>query len=119
MGSIPSTLRELPGRQFIWNLVVLLIAWGVVSASIRGAEPDAVESDERDERLRRAADRAGDWALSIVVVWCVGLLVALPGERLVWWLAPLVAANVLIGILIAKSLAEHLYLVSRYAWGRR
>ena len=82
-------------------------------------EKDVIEQDERDLRLRHAADRVGDWAFTIVIAWCVGLLVGQPAERLTWFLEPLIAANVLIGILIAKSLVEHVYLVARYAWDRR
>lgn len=119
MPAIPTELGQLPAERFIWNLTVLLIAWAVVSATIRGREPDVVESDERDQRLRRGADHAGDWTLTMLVAWCVGLLVAQPAERLAWWLAPLIAANVLIGILIVKTLVEHAYLVGRYAWDRR
>ena len=119
MSGVPEGIRELPADHFIWNLTVLFIAWAVVSANIRGRGEDVVESDERDLRLRHAADRIGDWAFTIVIVWCVGLLIGQPAENLTWWLAPLIAANVLIGILIGKSFVEHVYLVARYAWDRR
>jgi len=119
MPEIPATFEDLPSHHFIANLVVLFIAWAVVSSSIRGKEPDVIEADERDLRLRGAADHTGDWALTILVGWCAGLLAFQPAERLSWWLAPLIAANVLIGILIVKSLIEHVYLVGRYAWERR
>jgi hypothetical protein len=117
--AIPDRVRELPAEHFLWNLMVLLIAWAVVSAALRGGESGGIETDERDLRLRRAADHAGDWMLTLVVVWCVGLLIGQPAEHLAWWLAPLVAANVLVGILIGKTLVEHVYLVARYAWERR
>ena len=116
---IPGSIRELPADFFVWNLGVLLVAWAVVSSTIRGRDADVIECDERDQRLRRAADHAGDWTLTILIAWCVGLLVAQPAERLAWWLAPLIAANVLIGLLIVKTLVEHVYLVGRYAWDRR
>jgi hypothetical protein len=115
----PARLSEIPGDHFVWNLTVLLIAWAVVSSTIRGREKDVIEADERDLRLRRAADRTGDWALTIIVIWCVGLLIGQPADHLTWWLAPMIAANALIGILIGKSLVEHVYLVARYAWDRR
>jgi hypothetical protein len=119
MPATPARLGDLAAERFIWNVTVLLVAWGVVGATIRGREAAVMESDERDLRLRRAADHVGDWMLTILIAWCVGLLVAQPAERLAWWLAPLIAANVLLGILIAKSLVEHVYLVGRYAWDRR
>ena len=43
----------------------------------------------------------------------------LPAAKLAWWLAPMIAANVLVGILIAKPLVEHAYFVGRYARDRR
>lgn len=116
---IPDSLGELPADNFLWNLAVMLIAWAVVSSTLRGREPAVIEADERDLRLRRAADHVGDWALTIMIAWCVGLLVAQPADRLAWWLEPMIAANVLVGILIAKTLVEHAYLVGRYAWDRR
>jgi len=119
MPHVPATIRDLPSEHFIANLVVLFIAWAVVSSSLRGKERDVIEVDERDLRLRGAADYVGDWALTILIGWCAGLLAFQPAERLTWWLAPLIAANVLIGILIAKSLIEHVYLVGRYAWDRQ
>jgi len=116
---IPESLDELGAEHFLWNLGIMLIAWAVVSATIRGREPEVIAADERDLRMRRAADHVGDWALTIMIAWCVGLLVGQPAGRLAWWLAPLIAANVLVGILIAKTLVEHAYLVARYAWDRR
>jgi hypothetical protein len=115
----PSLLREITSHHLMWNLFVLLISWAVVSSTISGGEPDVVERDERDLRFEYAADRVGDFALSGIVIACVILLATVPAERLDWWLAPLVAANVLIGLLMLKSLAEYVYLVSRYAWERR
>jgi hypothetical protein len=119
MQPIPQTLEDLPAERFVWNLTVLLIAWAIVSATIRGRATDVIEADERDLRLRRAADHAGDWTLTALIAWCVGLLIGQPPERLTWWLSPLVAANVLVGILIVKTLIEHAYLVGKYAWDRR
>jgi hypothetical protein len=37
---------------------------------------------------------------------------------LTWWLSPIVLANVLIGLLIAKTLVEHLALTLQYRAGR-
>ena len=119
LSDVPDTLRELPAEHFVGNLVVLLIAWAVVSSTLRGRESGVIESDERDLRLRAAADHAGDWVLTILIVWCVGLLIGQPANRVTWWLAPMIAANVLVGILITKTLVEHVYLVGRYAWDRR
>jgi hypothetical protein len=48
--SPPVTLGQLPSRHFVWTLFVLLIAWAVVAKTIRGAEAEVVEIDERDQR---------------------------------------------------------------------
>ena len=84
--------------------------------------------------MRRSADRAGDWALTLVVIasvlllvfvpaerlaWWLSLLVFVPAERLAWWLSPLIAATALIGLLIGRSFVEHAFLVAQYALERR
>jgi hypothetical protein len=119
LDSPPVAILELPSRHFMWNLFVLLIAWAVVADALRGPRTGLVELDERDLRMRRSADRAGDWALTLVVIGCVLLLAYVPSERLAWWLSPLIAANALIGLLIGRSFVEHVFLVARYALARR
>ena len=84
---------------------------------VGGAGP--VEHDERDLRLRFQADRVGDWALSLTVVASVVLLASVAASSLAWWLQPLVLANVLIAVLIAKLFIEHAALVALYARARR
>ena len=103
----------------MWNLFVLLIAWAVVADALRGPKTELVELDERDLRMQRSADRAGDWAFTLVVIAVVLLLAFVPAERLAWWLMPLVAANMLIGLLIGRSFVEHASLVVFYARERR
>lgn len=119
LDSPPVSIGDLPSRHFMWNLFVLLIAWVVVADALRGPRTELVEVDERDLRMQRFADRAGDWALSLVVIGAVLLLAFLPAERLSWWLMPLIAANVLIGLMIWRSFIEHAFLVARYALERR
>jgi hypothetical protein len=119
LDSPPVSIAELPSQHFMWNLFVLLIAWAVVANAIRGPKTDLVELDERDSALQRSADRAGDWAFTFVVIAVVLLLAFVPAERLAWWLMPLIAANLLIGLLIGRSFVEHAFLVARYALERR
>jgi hypothetical protein len=109
----PQSLSELPSRHFIWNLIVLLIAWAVVSKTI-GGDASSIDFDERDHRIQRAADRAGDTAFTVITIGCIVLLMAVPAQRLEWWLAPLIAAQVLVGLLIVRTLSEYLYLVVSY-----
>src|SRR3954465_6507393 len=62
---VPTTLEDLPAQRFISNLVVLFIAWGVVSSTVGGKDAQLIEADERDLRLRRSADHVGDWAFTV------------------------------------------------------
>jgi hypothetical protein len=110
----PGSIGDMPSRHFIWNLTVLLIAWAVVSKTVGGDDSSGVDFDERDHRIQRMADRAGDAAFTVITVACIVLLIVVPGERLEWWLAPLIAAHVLIGMLIARTLSEYVYLVVSY-----
>lgn len=112
---VPNAPWKMMSRQFFWNLGLLLVAWAVVQRSLGARNSGAVELDERDLRIRHAAVRFGDTLLCVTVVVCVVLLASVPGERLSWWLAPLITAHLLIGVLIFKSLAENLWLVVSYA----
>jgi hypothetical protein len=119
LDSPPASMGEIRSTHFMWNLFVLLIAWAVVVNAIRGPKTDLVDLDERDLRMHRSADRAGDWAFTGVVIAIVMLLALLPAARLEWWLSPLIAANALVGLLIGRSLVEHACLVACYAIERR
>lgn len=110
---VPEGPLDLFMRRFVHRCVFLLGAWGVISNLI-GRQERGVLADERDLRLRHRADRAGDWALSLIVVNAIIVLAFVPREFLDWWLAPIVLANVLIGLLIAKSLVEHAVLTLSY-----
>jgi hypothetical protein len=115
---VPTRPYEVPARYLVNFIIVMAIAWGVAARVLgRGAGP--VEHDERDLRLRFQADRAGDWALCLAVVASVLLLSTFPASSLSWWLQPLVLANVLIAVLIAKMLVEHAALAALYARARR
>jgi hypothetical protein len=99
-------------------MVTTAIAWGICTRLLaRGAGP--VMEDERDLRLRLAADGAGDLTLSLAIVGGVVLLASLPAAHLAWWLNPLVLASVLIILLIARSLIENLAMITLYARARR
>ena len=114
---VPGYLNGFLSKHFIPKLFTLLIAWGVISHLV-GRRHQGIEVDERDLRLRHRADRAGDWALTLIVVAGVVVLASVPQARLAWWLAPIVLANLLIGLLIAKSLVEHVALAGAYRTGR-
>jgi hypothetical protein len=118
LDAVPERIGELPARNLINFIIVLGIAWGICAALLaRGAGP--VVEDERDLRLRLAADRAGDTALSLALIAGVVSLAGLSAAQLEWWLQPLVLANVLVALLIARSLIENLAMITLYARARR
>jgi hypothetical protein len=115
---VPTRIYDIPARNLVNFIIVMGIAWGV-AAHVLGRRAGPVEHDERDLRLRFQADRVGDWALSLTVVASVVLLASVAASSLAWWLQPLVLANVLIAVLIAKMFIEHAALVALYARARR
>ena len=119
LDSVPVAIAELPSRHFMWNLFVLMIAWAVVAKALRGPEKEVVELDERDLRIRRSAERAGDRAFIFVVVAIALMLAYLPAEHLAWWLSPLIAAQALIGLLLGWAFVIQAFQVARYALERR
>ena len=110
---IPERLDDLLSHRFVQRYIVLAIVWSVISYLI-GRRVGGVEADERDLRMQRRADRAGDLALTLIVIGGIVVLASVPQEMLSWWLAPIVLANVLIGLLVAKLLVEHAVLVFSY-----
>lgn len=114
---VPEYLHGLFAHQFVQRLFALIVAWSVISHLI-GRAAGSDEADERDLRLRHRADRVGDWAFTLIVIAGICVLASVPRELLSWWLAPIVLANLLIGLLIAKSLVEHVALTIAYRAGR-
>lgn len=113
---VPVSHHEFFGQQFVQRLLVLLVVWSVIFHLI-GRASGGIETDERDLRLRHRADRAGDWALTLIVIACITVLASVPEAHLAWWLAPIVLANVFIGLLIVKSFVEHAALACAYRFG--
>ena len=113
----PITLDDLDAKHFLQQLFSLIVAWRLLSYLI-GRRAGEVQLDERDLRLQHAASRAGDWVLTVIVVAAVCALALLPAALLTGWLAPIVLANLLIGLLVARSLVEHLVLTLAYRVAR-
>jgi hypothetical protein len=111
----PMSLQVMMFRHFGWNLGTLGVAALIVRRLCVVRSTELTELDERDLRIRHAADRVGNFLLTGIVIAIVLLLVSLPYEMASWWLAPLVAAHVLIGLLICKSVAENAWIVAAYA----
>jgi hypothetical protein len=116
-GSVPGSARDLFAHGFPGRLFALIIAWAVLWHLV-GRAAGGVETDERDLRLRYRADRAGDRALTLIVIAAIVVLGWSPAW-LEWWLAPVVLANLLVGLLIARSLVEHAALTLAYRRARQ
>lgn len=114
----PSTPMVVPASHFLRRLFVLISVWAVISHLI-GRQAGVIQTDERDLRLQNVSARAGDLVLTLIIVGCVCLLGLTPAALLEWWLAPLVLANLLIGLLIARALVEHVVLTFAYFAARR
>jgi hypothetical protein len=114
----PSSATAVLASHFLRRLFVLIIAWAVISHLI-GVRAGEVQTDERDLQLHDIATRAGDLSLTLIIVGCVCVLSFAPRVLLAWWLEPIVLANVFIGLLIARSLVEHIVLTFAYLAARR
>lgn len=113
LGIDADQLRNSATRPLWTNVGMLIFGWIVVSSLLRKQDVDGVEHDERDLRIAHSATRFADGAMSLLIIWLVVTLVALP-EYSRTWLRPLIAANVLIALLIARTLVANIYTVMRY-----
>jgi len=104
-------------RAFSVNFGMLIAGWAVVTGVVRSANRETVELDERDLRIRHAASRAGSGLAAMLIIGLIAALAIRP-ELLAPWLRPLIVANALIGLLIAHTLTENAYIVTRYRRSR-
>ena len=114
---VPRAPHEFLGRHFFPKLLFPLVVWSILSHLV-GRAAGEIEEDERDLRLRSRADGAGDFALSLIVVACIVVLASVPATHLDWWLEPIVLANVLLAVLIAKAFVSYIVLVYAYRFTR-
>src|SRR5262249_55514204 len=94
-GAIPQQLHDLIAHQVLRRFLLLLALWSMIS-HYAGRDGGKVEADERDFELRHRADRAGHWALTLIVLCALVVLLSVSHELLSWWLTPIVLANVLL-----------------------
>jgi hypothetical protein len=97
----------------LWAQGMLALAWIVVSSLLRKQDAGNVGLVERDARILHSASRVADGTTTALILSLVVALIALP-EYSRTWLRPLIAANVLVALLIARALVENLYTVLRY-----
>ena len=100
------------------NVVLLLIAWMVVSAVLERRWKGAVLADERDRAIET---RAAAWGRSATMVAVIAIAVTLaltPAARLAW-ATPLVIAHLLVFALVVSQLVEYAVTGVAYWRGRR
>lgn len=88
------------------SVVMLLIAWGVLSYQMESRWKHQVIEDERDREIE---SRAAGWARVALVFSLIGLVVMFglsPAERL-GWATPMVIAHLLIFALVWSSIVEY------------
>lgn len=97
------------------NIVLLIIAWAVVSQVLQWRWKGAVLADERDREIEV---RAAQWGHTSTCVAVIGIAVTLgltPAARLAW-ATPIAIAHLLILALVVSSLVE--YAVSGVSYWR-
>jgi uncharacterized membrane protein len=113
LGAAADQLRNSATRPLWTNLGILMAGWIVIAGIIRKQDDGGVERDERDLRIAHQAARIADGVMTFFIICLVVVLVALP-EQSRTWLRPLIVANALIALLIARTLVENVYTVLRY-----
>jgi uncharacterized membrane protein YidH (DUF202 family) len=88
------------------NLVMLLIAWAVLSSVMRSRWKGLVQQDERDRDIEKQASGWGREALIVVIVGLAVMLGFSPAEKL-QWATHFMIANLLVFALMCGWLCEY------------
>jgi hypothetical protein len=113
LGAAADEMYNHASKRLWINLGLLMVAWIVIASVLARQDGDGAQQDERDLRIAHKAARAANGAMTLLIIALVVALVALP-EQSRTWLRPLIAANVLIALLIARTLVENIFTVLRY-----
>lgn len=99
------------------NLVMLLIAWAILSSVLVSRWKGAVGADERD---REIAAKAAGWGHGALIFSLVGMAVMLgfPAEKLEWATPPMIG-NLLIFVLMWGWLCEYVATLAYYLSDRK
>jgi len=100
------------------NLVMLLIAWAVLSFVMGSRWKSAVQEDERDRDIEKQASGWGRGALIVVIVGLAVMLGFSPAEKL-QWATHFMIANLLVFALMWGWLCEYAATVVYYWRDRR
>jgi hypothetical protein len=88
------------------NIVLLTIAWVIVSGLLHARWKDRVLTDERDREIEARAASWGRLALVFVVISIALILAFSPAEKL-RWATPIALGNLLVFALIWSCLVEY------------
>ena len=100
------------------NLVMLLIAWTILSSVLKSRWQGVVEEDERDREITRRAEAWGYGALGVYVIGLALMLGFSPAERL-QWATHFMIGNLLVLSLMVACLFEHAARAIQYWQDRR
>lgn len=99
------------------NLVMLLIAWAILSSVLASRWKGAVDADERD---REIAAKAAGWGHGALIFSLVGmaLMLGFPAEKLEW-ATPSMIGNLLVFVLMWGWLCEYVATLAYYRSDRK
>ncbi len=100
------------------NLALLLVAWAVISSTLRRRWHAQVQEDERDRQILVRSCQSAYYALVVGIVALALLFGFSPVDKL-QWATPLMIANSLIFMLMASSLVSYLVAGVSYWRDRR
>ena len=100
------------------NIVLLVVAWAILTQVLGSRWPSAVQQDERDRAIEAGASHAARIALSVFAIGVALLLGFTPAARLAWAPPPMIAHLLVIG-LVASCVVEYGYTALAYWRGRR
>lgn len=100
------------------NLVMLLIAWTVLSSVLKSHWQGTVQEDERDRQIEAQAQHWGYGAIGVYVISLALLLGFSPADRL-QWATHFMIGNLLVLSLMVACLFEYAAKVVLYGRARR
>lgn len=106
LGQTPIIQFGPDARAVSRNLVMLLIAWFLLSRVTRARWKHEVQEDERDRQIVARARRWGHGGLMFCVISLVVTLGFSPSERLIW-ATPMMIASLLVFAMMLGSLLEY------------
>lgn len=115
---VPDLSMSPEAREVGRNLVLLLVAWHILSTAFARRWKDRVQEDERDREIEREAAAWSRHAISAMIVALAILLGISPADRLQWATLPMIA-NLLVLVLMVGCLVDNAASAVRHWLDRR